>query len=148
MFICEDFISPSVLNDNLTWQSSFDWKFFIYLLSADFRPVCADTFPCGTCVLWGIPHQCLPGPAGDQGSAPHMPSPDVLWRIALVAPACRYLHPPCELGNFLVLLIGAGLADYGREQGGILGSAQHGFRQLPRPSLRLVCVPRSCCWLH
>lgn len=78
----------------------------------------------------------------------HSPASDtcsrLLWGVASAAPGCRFMHPPCWLGNFLVLLMGAGLAAMG-SQGGLSDLLQAHLdmgvlSSLPRPRLRLVCA--------
>lgn len=69
-----------------------------------------------------FPHWPPPGPTGGQRSVPHAQSPRVLWRAAFATPACRFMHPPCELGNFLALLMKARPVDNSRQEGGSIGS--------------------------
>lgn len=58
--------------------------------------------------------------------------------------------PPCELGNFIVLLMGAGLVDKSEQQGGITGSPavrlDIGSQESASIKSEMVCAhPALCC---
>lgn len=54
----------------------------------------------------------------------HACFPAVLWGILSVAPAHRFVQPPCELGNFHVLLKRAGLVENKGKKVGLLDCTQ------------------------